>query len=282
LCRADKALGSSVPNRAWCEAKERRNFFAHALRFDSQQSSLGAGWPSEYDEAMSDETPDTPETHEAPPRRRRLRTQRLEAFSDGVFAIAITLLVLDLAIPVGAGQRDLLGAFLAQWPSYLAYVVSFSTIGAIRLGHGLITEYLEQADGILVRLNLVLLLVVSFLPFPTRLLAQYLSSDNPERVAVTIYGLTLLAAVTLLSLLWRYAVRARLVRSDAGDDELIALTSRLTPGLAGYVLLLGLGFFKPVIAVIGYLLIALFVIIPLERVRRSSHRSSHGRRFDSR
>jgi uncharacterized membrane protein len=222
------------------------------------------------------------EPHEASPRRRRLRTQRLEAFSDGVFAIAITLLVLDLAIPVGAGQRDLLGAFLVQWPSYLAYVVSFSTIGAIWLGHSLITEYLEQADGILVRLNLVLLLVVSFLPFPTRLLAQYLSSDNPERVAVTIYGLTLLAAVTLLSLLWRYAVRARLVRSDAGDDELIALTSRLTPGLAGYVLLLGLGFFKPVIAVIGYLLIALFVIIPLERVRRSSHRSSHGRRFDSR
>ena len=218
------------------------------------------------------------EPHKAPPRQRRLRTQRLEAFSDGVFAIAITLLVLDLAIPVVAGQRDLLGAFLAQWPSYLAYVVSFSTIGAIWLGHSLITEYLEQADGILVRLNLVLLLVVSFLPFPTRLLAQYLRSDNPERVAVTIYGLTLLAAVTLLSLLWRYAVRARLVRSDAGDDELVALTGRLTPGLAGYVLLLGLGLFKPVIAVIGYLLIALFVIIPLERAKRRGP----GRRSDSR
>jgi uncharacterized membrane protein len=207
-----------------------------------------------------------------------MRTQRLEAFSDGVFAIAITLLVLDLAIPVATGQRDLLGAFFAQWPSYLAYVVSFSTIGAIWLGHSLITEYLEQADGILVRLNLVLLLVVSFLPFPTQLLAQYLSSDNPERVAVTIYGLTLLAAVSLLSLIWRYAVRAHLVRPDAGDDELIALTGRLTPGLAGYVLLLGLGLFKPVIAVIGYLLIALFVIIPLERASRRSH----SRRSDSR
>jgi len=218
------------------------------------------------------------EHHQAPPRQRRLRTQRMEAFSDGVFAIAITLLVLDLAIPVGAGRADLLHAFLAQWPSYLAYVVSFSTIGAIWLGHSLITEYLEQADGVLVRLNLVLLLVVSFLPFPTRLLAQYLSSDDPERVAVTIYGLTLLAAVTLLSLLWRYAVRARLVRSDAGDEELVALTGRLTPGLAGYVLLLGLGLFKPVIAVIGYLLIALFVIIPLERARRSGH----SRRVDSR
>jgi hypothetical protein len=100
------------------------------------------------------------------------------------------------------------------------------------------------------------------------MIGYYLSSDDPERVAVTIYGLTLLAAVTLLSLLWRYAVRARLVRSDAGDEELVALTSRLTPGLAGYVILLGLGLFKPVIAVIGYLLIALFVIFPLEQARR--------------
>ena len=208
------------------------------------------------------------EPHKAPPRQRPLRTQRMEAFSDGVFAIAITLLVLDLAVPLGAGRKDLLGAFLAQWPSYLAYLVSFTTVGAIWLGHSLITEYLEQADGILVRLNLVLLLVVSFLPFPTRLLAQYLSSDDPERVAVTIYGLTLFVAASLLSLLWRYAVRARLVRSDTGDDELIALTGRLTPSLAAYVVLLGLGLFKPVIAVIGYLLIAVFVIFPLERARR--------------
>src|SRR5215831_20793881 len=105
-----------------------------------------------YDGVMSD----TPE-ESAPQGGRRMRTQRMEAFSDGVFAIAITLLVLDLAIPVGAGRADLLHAFLAQWPSYLAYVVSFTTIGAIWLGHSLITEYLEQADGILVRLNLVLL-----------------------------------------------------------------------------------------------------------------------------
>ncbi len=217
---------------------------------------------------MSDETPETPETQEAPQRRRRrMRTQRLEAFSDGVFAIAVTLLVLEIAVPVGS-EGDLLGAFLKEWPSYLAYVVSFSTIGALWLGHSLITEYLEQADAILVRLNLLLLLVVSFLPFPTRLLGEYLSSDNAERVAVTIYGLTLLVAIGLLLLLWRYAVRERLVRQDAADDELIALTGRLTPGLGGYALLIVLGLFWPVVAVIGYLLIALFFIIPLRSARR--------------
>jgi uncharacterized membrane protein len=203
----------------------------------------------------------------APQRRRRMRTQRLEAFSDGVFAIAVTLLVLELAVPAGS-ERDLLGAFLKEWPSYLAYVVSFSTIGALWLGHSLITEQLQQADAVLVRLNLLLLLVVSFLPFPTRLLAEYLSSDTAERVAVTIYGLTLLVAIGLLWLLWRYAVRARLVRPDIADDELATLTKRLTPGLVGYVVLIGLGLFWPVVAVIGYLLIALYFIIPLRSARR--------------
>ncbi len=165
-------------------------------------------------------------------------------------------------------KHDLLGAFLNQWPSYLAYVVSFSTIGALWLEHSLITEYLDQADAILVRLNLLLLLVVSFLPFPTRLLAEYLNSDNAERVAVSIYGLTLLVALSLLSVLWRYAVRAHLARTDMTDDELTALTRRLTPGLAGYVVLLGLGLFRPIIAVIGYLAIAIFFIVPLGRGRR--------------
>jgi uncharacterized membrane protein len=226
---------------------------------------------------MSDETPDTPETpetQEAPQRRRRrIRTQRLEAFSDGVFAIAVTLLVLEIAVPAGS-QHDLLGAFLNQWPSYLAYVVSFSTIGALWLEHSLITEYLDQVDAILVRLNLLLLLVVSFLPFPTRLLAEYLNSDNAERVAVSIYGLTLLVALSLLSVLWRYAVRAHLARTDMTDDELTALTRRLTPGLAGYVVLLGLGLFRPIIAVIGYLAIAIFFIVPLGRGRRRRAASS--------
>src|SRR5690348_14445445 len=106
--------------------------------FDMRQSPLGLRRFREYDEEMSDDT-EKPPSHE-PQGRRRMRTQRMEAFSDGVFAIATTLLVLDIAVPLVAGQRDLLGAFFAQWPSYLAYVVSFSTIGAIWLGHSLITE----------------------------------------------------------------------------------------------------------------------------------------------
>ena len=100
-----------------------------------------------------------------------LRTARLEAFSDGVFAIAITLLVLEISVPAHA-EDDLLGAVLDQWPSYLAYFVSFATIGAIWLAHTAVTEYLDHADRWLMRINLLLLLFVSFLPFPMKLLPR--------------------------------------------------------------------------------------------------------------
>jgi len=220
------------------------------------------------------------------PRRRGFRTGRLEAFSDGVFAIAVTLLVLDIAVSGDVG-RHLLRSIAELWPSYLAYVASFATIGAAWLGHNAITEYLEHADAAFVRLNLLLLLVVSFLPFPTRLFADYIRQDSSERVAVTFYGISLLLAATLLRVLWRYAVRARLVRPDAADEEIQLLTERLTPGLAGYLVLIISGLFLPILAVIGYLGIALYYIIPSRRLsadffpRRLRKKSALGRRADA-
>jgi uncharacterized membrane protein len=96
-----------------------------------------------------------------------VRLSRMEAFSDGVFAIAITLLVLELSIPEGA-EGHLLRAVLSLWPSYLAYIVSFATIGATWLGHNSITHYMHGANATFLSVNLALLLVVSFLPFPPR------------------------------------------------------------------------------------------------------------------
>jgi uncharacterized membrane protein len=209
-------------------------------------------------------------SNEQPPRgalRRSLSTGRLEAFSDGVYAIAITLLVLDIAVPAHA-DGHLLSSLAHQWSVYLAYVVSFSTIGASWLGHNVITEYLDRADPTFIRLNLLLLAFVAFLPFPTRLFADFIREAQPERVAATIYGIFLLLSSTLLWVLWRYAVRAHLVRPDLGDEEVQLLTQRLTPGLGGYVVLIVAGLFVPVIAVIGYLGIALFYIIPFRRFGR--------------
>jgi uncharacterized membrane protein len=212
---------------------------------------------SEDDEVPVESVADQPPAR----RSRAIRTGRLEALSDGIFAIAITLLVLDLAVPADA-SKDLLKALAEQWPSYLTYVVSFATIGAIWLGHTIITEYLELADATLIRLNLFVLLVVSFLPFPTRLLGDYIRQPGAERVAATVYGLNLLLATVALSLLWRYSVRANLVRPDMSDREVQFLTTRITPGMGGYVVLILLGLFLPVVAVFGYLVIAVFLILP--------------------
>jgi uncharacterized membrane protein len=210
------------------------------------------------------------------PLRHGLGTGRLEAFSDGVFAIAITLLVLDIALPAGA-SRHLLRSVGELWPTYLAYVASFSTIGATWLGHNAITEYLERVDPAFVRINLLLLLVVAFLPFPTKLFADYIGEETLERIAATFYGATLLLASTLLLVLWRYAVRKGLVRPDAADEEVELLTQRLTPGLAGYLVLIAAGLFVPIVAVIGYLAVALYYIIPSRRLtvrlRRRLHRA---------
>jgi uncharacterized membrane protein len=191
-----------------------------------------------------------------------LRTGRLEAFSDGVFAIAITLLVLEISVPSDAGD-DLLDAFVDQWPSYLAYLVSFATIGVTWVRHTAITHYLHGVDTVFVRLNLLLLMLVSFLPFPTGLVAEHINEQDAERVAATILGINLLLVAVLVSTMWRYAVRRRLVRPDADDQEVQLLAQRLTPSLAAYVVLILLALALPVVAVCGYLAIALALLLPL-------------------
>jgi uncharacterized membrane protein len=213
------------------------------------------------DESVEDEAQDQP---------RQVRTARLEAFSDGVFAIAITLLVLEISVPAGSDD-DLLNALLDQWPSYLAYVVSFATIGAIWLVHTVVTEYLGSADAMLVRLNLLLLMLVSFIPFPTRLLAEYHGGDA-GRVSTTIYGLNLLLTAVVVSGLWRYAVHQQLLRPDTSDKDVQTITTKLTPGMAGYVALIALGAVLPTVAVIGYLAIALYILVPFTLMRRRTPR----------
>jgi TMEM175 potassium channel family protein len=209
-------------------------------------------------------------------RPRALRTARLEAFSDGVFAIAITLLVLEISVPAGS-EDDLLGAVLDQWPSYLAYFVSFASVGAIWLAHTAITEYLDHADRWLMRLNLLLLLFVSFLPFPTKLLAESVKDEDAGRVATTIYGLTLLVTALVISAVWRYAVYEQLVRPDTTDEDVKLLTKKLSPGLGGYAAMIALGIFQPVAAVLGYLAVAAFYLIPFSSLRRHSRRDQGAR-----
>ena len=205
---------------------------------------------------------------EKPTSRRSLRTTRLEAFSDGVFAIASTLLILDVTVrPPGTPLQQVLNA----WPTYLAYVVSFLTIGAAWIAHAALTDRLTRSDSVFLRLNLLLLLVVVFLPFPTRLLAEGLGEHDAERVAVTIYGLTLLAIRLCGAALDTYARREHLYAAHGDEDDDTELRdsrrkSRIV--VIGYLVAILTGLAWPAVAVVFYLSLAVFLVVPFRELTR--------------
>jgi uncharacterized membrane protein len=191
----------------------------------------------------------------------RWDTGRLEAFSDGVFAIAITLLVLELNVPA-LEFRDLWHGIAEQWPSYLAYVTSFITIGALWMAHHGIFRRLAVADATVMRLNLLLLMFVSFLPFPTKLLAEALDRTAAERAAVIFYGLVLLAISVVMNALWRHAAGTReLLREEVSDREVAVITQMTAPGLGFYAGVVVLALVLPQAAAVGYLVFAVVAVM---------------------
>ena len=201
---------------------------------------------------------------EAPGAAASLSKTRLEAFSDGVFSIATTLLVLDIALhPPGSPLKQVLEA----WPYYLAYLVSFLTIGGAWLAHTALTDRLVRADAILLRLNLLVLLGVGFLPFPTRLVAEALHDVNGERVFVTMYGLTLLAIRIFGFALDEYARREHLYSSTAREEPEQSGRSNLAV-LVVYVVAILIGLVVPTVAVASYFGIAIYLVVPFREIRR--------------
>jgi len=192
---------------------------------------------------------------------RRWETGRTEAFSDGVFAIAITLLVLDLAVPESA-FHDLWHGIGHEWPGYLAYATSFLTIGAIWLGHHGIFRRLRYANGTVIRINLVLLMAVAFLPFPTKLMAQAIRDSDAERAAVVFYGISLFVTSALISALWGAIVRDRqLLKPEISDQEINAITLAATPNTAAFLGAIVLAIIVPMVAAFGYLAIAVVAVL---------------------
>jgi uncharacterized membrane protein len=180
-------------------------------------------------------------------------TGRLEAFSDGVFAIVITLLILDIKVPASAEGH--LGTALAhQWPQYAAYLVSFLIVGIIWLNHHAVVHLLVRVDhGLQVR-NLLLLLPVSVLPWPTAVLAEYVRDGTAadQRVAVLLYGITSTAMAVGFNLMWRYLLRHdELRRPEATRASLAVRNRRFTIGLASY----------PAATLLGLLSVQLFLIL---------------------
>ena len=191
----------------------------------------------------------------------------MEAFSDGVLAIAITLLVLDVAIrPPGLPLHQ----FLRGWPSYLAYLVSFLTIGYAWIVHHGLTDTLDRVDRIFLRLNLFFLLFVSFLPFPTRLVADALEKDTSwQRVAAVVYGLTLLAIRLMFGALSAYVRRAHLRAPGVDDPDLQEARKKYLFAVVGYVVTIALSLVVPLVAIFLYFAIAVVLMVPFHTVTRA-------------
>ena len=189
-------------------------------------------------------------------------TARLEAFSDAVFAIAATLLVLEFAVDTGQDAPSLSHQLLHLWPSYLAYATSFLTIGIIWINHHHVMETIARVDRTFLFINTLLLLVVAFIPFPTKLVADYLErSSGDERTAVVAYGATLFLMAILFNVLWTYArSNRRLIREDFPQSQVRAVTQASLIGvpLTGLVVLLAT--FAPLGSVILALAISAFYL----------------------
>jgi uncharacterized membrane protein len=178
---------------------------------------------------------------------------RMEAFSDGVLAIVITLLILDVKVPPSAEGH--LGRELAhQWPQYAAYLVSFLVVGIIWLNHHAVVRLLDRTDHTLLVLNLLLLLPVSVVPWPTAVLADYVvaGTTTDQRVAVLLYGFTFSWMSVAFNVLWRYLLRhPELHRPEVTREGLAVRNRRFNVGVALY----------PVATLLGLLSVTLFLAL---------------------
>ncbi len=201
-----------------------------------------------------------------------MATSRLEAFSDGVFAIAITLLVLDLAVPARSpsGSGGLASALGREWPSYFAYLVSFLIIGIIWVNHHTVFDTVRLVDRPVLFANLGLLLVVSALPFPTRLLAEYLTAGADSHVAAAIYSAAMLAMSLAFSTLWLVITRdARLLHQHIDAASSRAALRRFGLGNVFYLGTIGLAFLSAIATLAVHAALAVYYCFNQLPVARS-------------
>jgi uncharacterized membrane protein len=186
---------------------------------------------------------------------------RLEAFSDGVMAIAITLLILEIRVPE-VEDGGLARAMAEQWPSYAAYLVSFAVIGIIWVNHHRILAYVAQVDRPLLFLNLLLLLFVAAIPFPTALVARYIKAGWPDaNVAAAVYSSLALGIAIAFNMTWRWIVHdSRLLHAHYDVQVLRGFTRRFSLGLLVYPLALALSFWSAPLTLALHGLVAVFYV----------------------
>jgi TMEM175 potassium channel family protein len=188
-------------------------------------------------------------------------TGRLVAFSDAVFAITVTLLILEIKRPTD--DAHLLHALLALWPSYLAYAVSFLFIGQVWANHHVMFDYIDVADRVVLLLNTLLLMVVAFLPFATSVLADSLHSGHGERTAVVFYGVAFDATALTFNAVWQYARRHDLLAETLDRAGATAIGRRFRLALAWLAAGALLGAAQPVVGVVVIVAFNVFYWLPI-------------------
>jgi uncharacterized membrane protein len=190
-------------------------------------------------------------------------TGRVEAFSDGIFAFAITLLVLELRVPHGLSDgAALCKALLDEWPSYFGYLTSFVTIGIMWMNHHRMFNLIHKSDDGLMLVNLVFLLGIAFVPFPTSVVADYLDT-SAARVAAAFYSGTYVVIAILFNLLWRYASRGgRLFDKHADLAQAQAITRAYSVGPLLYLGSLAMAYWSPKMSVGMTFAYAVFWALP--------------------
>ena len=181
-------------------------------------------------------------------------TSRLEAFADGVFAIAATLLVIEIQLPgeeVGQGLVDL-------WPAYFAYALSFLSIGIMWVNHHVVLSFTQESDRAFLFINIGLLMAIAFVPFPTHVYAEHLQHEGAREAALA-YGLTFVVIAIFFQLFWQYA-RRRLLRPDADPREVSGINRSYWPGVPLYVGATLVALASPTAALICFAAIALVYV----------------------
>ncbi|MFK4082575.1 TMEM175 family protein [Kribbella sp. NPDC020789] len=198
-----------------------------------------------------------------------MKTSRLEAFSDGVFAIAITLLIIEIKVP--EDTAELLHQLGELWPSYLGYVISFLVIGLVWANHHAMFDHIVVADRMLLFLNTTLLLLVAFIPFSAGVLASALRNGESERTAVVLYGVVLVAGGLPFNAIWEYARRGHRLLSDSiTPAQARTISRRFLLGPVLYGAGTALGAIQPVLGIIAFaLLIPFYWLPPLSTRRRT-------------
>ena len=187
-----------------------------------------------------------------------MKTSRVEAFSDGVFAVAITLLVLEFVVPQ-ANSGHLLASLLGQWPQLVTFVASFLTVGVVWVNHHAVFKGLRKVDRTTLFINLVLLLTVVLVPYPTQLLGHYLNSGWDGSVAAAFYGVVM----TLMSVSFQTLVAWALTHPDLLEPSvrarrLSSVLPRFGIGLVTYAASIGLAFVSAWLVVAIYAATAVY------------------------